>query len=76
MTKHDKRIACHDSAHHHSVIRELWHLSGEPDFCTMKSNSKLYRATPAKGPPNSQPIDRELVASYRGVEKRNLVKKR
>ena len=29
MTKYDKLIASHDSAHHHSVIRELWHLSGE-----------------------------------------------
>ena len=29
MTKHDKLIASHDSAHHHSVIRELWRLSGE-----------------------------------------------
>jgi hypothetical protein len=37
MKKYDKRIASHDSAHHHSVIRELWHLSGEPDFFTISA---------------------------------------
>jgi hypothetical protein len=45
-------------------------------FCTMKSNSTLYRATPGRNPLNSQLIERERVAPERGFEKENFGKEK
>ena len=87
-TKHDKRIArkamergiherisgiqSYDFALHYFVLR----FPGRPDFCTMKSNSKLYHGTLGKCLPNSQQIDHERVAPEHRVGRIILVKKR
>ena len=44
-------------------------------FCTMKSISKLYRATPSKVPSKSQLIVSELVATGDGIGRKISVKK-